>query len=51
MATKKKRYSVMVTDDIANSIEKLKKEQYYNKSYSELYRQLFIAGIDRLQAK
>lgn len=48
MATKNKRCTVMITEDIEKNIEQLKKSKYYDKSYSELYRNLLIAGIEKL---
>ena len=39
------RRSITITQDIYEEIERLKQADYYNKPYSELYRDLIRGGI------
>lgn len=43
------RISITLTEEIRNVVEELKKESFYNKSYSELYRQAIIEGLIQLK--
>ena len=45
MATDMKRFTISVTPEMEKSIEKLKKSEFYNKPYSEMYRYILNAGI------
>ena len=51
MEKKKLRFSLTVPEEIAEEAEKLKKEIYYNKSYSEMYRQLIELGLKEMEKK
>lgn len=43
------KISVAIPDDLKEQLEKLKKEKYYNLSYSELYRQAISAGLEAIK--
>ncbi len=43
------KISVVIPDDLKEQLEKLKKEKYYNLSYSELYRQAISAGLEAIK--
>ena len=45
------RISVTLTEEIQAAVEELKRESFYNKSYSELYRQAIIEGLLQLRLK
>ncbi len=45
------RISITLTEEIQIAVEELKKESFYNKSYSELYRQAIIEGLLQLKSK
>ena len=47
--TDKYRISVTLPDTLRAQIEELKKDEYYNLSYSELYRQAISAGIESIK--
>lgn len=49
MATANLRFTLTVTKDIAERAAKLKKDNYYDKPYSEMYRQLILIGMEVLQ--
>ncbi len=45
MVTNMKRFTVSVTPDIEQSLDKLKKEQFYNTTQSEMVRYLIKLGL------
>ena len=45
MATKMKRVMVSITPDLEKGLDNVKKEQFYNKPYSEVYRYIFALGL------
>jgi hypothetical protein len=45
MATDMKRFTITVTSDIEQCVEELKRGEFYNKPYSELYRYIISAGV------
>ena len=47
--TEQHRISVTLTDELKVQIDELKREKYYNSSYSELYRQAITAGIETIK--
>lgn len=49
MSTKNKRFMLTVPDDIESDAAEVKKDLYYNKPYSEMYRQLIRKGLDALK--
>lgn len=51
MATKKKRFMLTVPDDIEADADVIKRELFYDKPYSEMYRQLIRIGLDVLKAE
>ncbi len=44
--TDKKRIMLVLEDDTVAAAEELKKELFYNTSYSEMYRNLIAKGIE-----
>lgn len=48
--TKKKRLMLTLDEDIVTAAEKLKKEVFYNESWSELYRCLLRKGMEVVEA-
>ena len=51
MATKMKRVTISISDNMENDIKMLKRTLFYDTSYSELYRQLLQHGIDSMKEK
>lgn len=51
MSTNMNRITVPIPSDIKCEIEILKRTQFYNKPYSELYREALRCGIDILKGK
>ena len=49
MATTMKRFMLTIPSDIEDEVEELKKGIFYNKPYSEVYRQLIQLGLDSLK--
>ena len=49
MATDKKRLMVSIPADIQIKIEQLKQWQFFDKPYSELYRQALRYGVEILE--
>lgn len=47
--TKNKRCIVTIDDDTLEALKKIKKEQYFDKPHSELYRDLFRLGIAAME--
>jgi len=45
------RITVSLPKELQQQIEQLKKEQFYNLPYSELYRQAIILGIKAMETK
>jgi hypothetical protein len=45
MPTEMKRLMICVTPEIEAGVEELKKNVFYNKPYSEVYRYLLAKGI------
>lgn len=43
--TKAARFSLTITPELAEECDEFKRTEYYNKSYSEMYRDLIRAGI------
>ena len=51
MTTTGIRFTLTVPDDLAKKAAQLKKENYYDKPYAEMYRQLIQLGMDTLEAE
>jgi len=47
----KKRASFYIDKGLEASIEKLKKEKFFNKSYSQMYRYLVSLGVEQMKVK
>lgn len=47
--TKNKRCMVMVDSETLEALKKIKQEKYFDKSHSELYRDLFKLGMKALE--
>lgn len=45
MATGMKRVMVSITPDLEQGLDAIKREQFYNKPYSEVYRYVFALGL------
>lgn len=50
MPTNRKRFMLTVPDDIAADAADVKRDLFYDKPYSEMYRQLIRMGLDSLKA-
>lgn len=47
--TNQKKMLMTVPDDIANKLKKLKREFYFDKPHTELYRDLLRLGIKEME--
>lgn len=45
------RFTLSITPDIAQKAEAFKKDTFYDKPYSEMYRQLIQLGMEKLEEK
>lgn len=45
------RFSLTITPELAEECDEFKRTQYYNKPYSEMYRDLIRIGIQALREK
>lgn len=45
MAAEMKRVMVSITPDLEKGLDAIKREKFYNKPYSELYRYVFALGL------
>ena len=45
MATNMNRFTITVPPETAKSIDELKRNEFYNKPYSEVYRHIINAGV------
>ncbi|MCI8810088.1 MAG: hypothetical protein HFF84_08160 [Oscillibacter sp.] len=50
MPAKNKRFMLTVPDDIEVDVAQIKRDLFYDKPYSEMYRQLIRIGLDSLKA-
>ncbi len=50
MSTKNKRFMLTLPDDIEVDAAEVKRDLFYDKPYSEMYRQLIRMGLDSLKA-
>lgn len=51
MTMKNKRFILTVPDDIQMDVADIKRELFFDESYSEMYRQLIRMGLDALKAE
>ena len=47
--TKNKRCMVTIDNETMLELAKVKKEKYFDKSHSELYRDLFRLGLEQMK--
>lgn len=45
------RMTMTITPELADAIQRLKKEKYYYTSYAEMYRQLLILGLEEAERR
>lgn len=48
MATNRNRIMISVSWEIEEEIQRLKKTTYFDKSYSEIYRELIRLGMEKM---
>jgi len=51
MSTTNKRFTISVTKDIFDRLNAVKKEQYYDKSQSEMVRDAIEKGLKAIEKK
>ena len=51
MATELKRMTFAVTPDIEESLDSIKQELFYNRTQSDMLRELISAGIQKKKAE
>ena len=51
MSTKNKRFMLTVSDDIVADAAVAKRDLFYDKPYSEMYRQLIRIGLNTLKSE
>lgn len=51
MATKLKRMTFAVTPDIEESLNSIKQELFYNRTQSDMLRELISAGVQKIKAE
>ena len=51
MAVKKKRFMLTVPEDVEADAAMVKRELFYDRPYSEMYRQLIRLGLDVMKAQ
>ena len=51
MTTGTTRFTLTVPKKKAKRAETLKKDMFYDKPYSEMYRQLILLGMEKLQER
>ncbi|MCI8351636.1 MAG: hypothetical protein HFJ86_10815 [Oscillospiraceae bacterium] len=51
MAVKKKRFMLTVPEDVEADAAMVKRELFYDRPYSEMYRQLIRMGLDVMKAQ
>jgi len=49
--TANSRFMLTLTPDMTKRADTLKKNDYYDKPYAEMYRQLINLGMDALEAQ
>lgn len=45
------RFTLSITSDLAKRADELKKKDFYDTSYSEMYRQLIKLGMDEYERR
>ena len=51
MTVKKKRFMLTVPEDVEADAAMVKRELFYDRPYSEMYRQLIRMGLDVMKAQ
>ena len=51
MGTEMKRVMVSITPELEKGLDRLKREQFYDKPYAEVYRYVFSLGLKAAQEK
>lgn len=51
METENKRFMLTLPDDIAADVADIKRVNFFDKSYSEMYRYLIRRGLDSLKVE
>lgn len=51
MTTGTTHFTLTVPGEMAKRAETLKKDMFYDKPYSEMYRQLILLGMEKLQER
>ena len=51
MAVKKKRFMLTVPEDVEADAAMVKRELFYDRPYSEMYRQIIRMGLDVMKAQ
>ncbi len=51
MATELKRMTFAVTPDIEESLNSIKQELFYNRTQSDMLRELISAGVQKIKAE
>jgi hypothetical protein len=49
MPTAKPRFTLTITDAMLERSKKLKKEAFYDRPYSEMYRELITLGLESME--
>ena len=50
MPTDMKRFTISATPAMMQIADELKKSEFYNKTYAEMYRQILMVGLDVMKA-
>jgi hypothetical protein len=51
MPTAKPRFTLTITDAMLERSRRLKKEVFYDRPYSEMYRELITLGLESMETK
>lgn len=51
MPTKLKRFTFVITPDMKEPLDSLKREMFYNRTQSDMIRELITAGIRAMKAE
>ena len=49
MATNMKRFTISLTEELEAALDKAKREMFYNRTQSEMIRELLSEGVKSLQ--
>lgn len=51
MAEKMNRFMLSLPQDLAQEVEALKKDEYFNKAYAEMFRDLIKIGVEAAKSR